>query len=91
MSVRKVFATMAVAATVAGAGLMTAPLAQAAPQGASAKSAVGTTSWSSRGDYATPGECAHAGGWFVMWGGASYYECPFNATTQRYELRIWRP
>ncbi|MCM2388194.1 hypothetical protein [Streptomyces albipurpureus] len=87
MSVRKVFATVTVAAAMAGAGLMTAPTAQAAPQAASV---VGPTNWSPRGDYATPAECDHAGRWFVSWGGASIYECAFNATTQRYHLRIWR-
>ncbi|MFE3021013.1 hypothetical protein [Streptomyces sp. NPDC059256] len=91
MSVRKVFATMAVAAALAGAGLMAAPMAQAAPQTASATSAIGPTSWSARGDYATLGECGYAGLWFTTWGGASLYTCDFNATTQRYDLSIWRP
>ncbi|MFF3557875.1 hypothetical protein ACWD4V_32590 [Streptomyces tsukubensis] len=91
MSVRKVFAGIAVAAAVAGAGLMTAPTAQAAPQGAVAESAVGTKSWQPRGDYATWGQCAQAAQWWLMWGGASYFDCSLNPVTQRYDLLIWRP
>ncbi|MFJ8233644.1 hypothetical protein ACIQ9E_27365 [Streptomyces sp. NPDC094448] len=91
MSIRKVFAGIAVAAAVAGAGLMTAPTAQAAPQGAVAESAVGTKSWQPRGEYLSYGECAWAGQWFVMWSGASYFTCSLNATTQLYDLHIWRP
>ncbi|MFD4832087.1 hypothetical protein ACFWPV_19875 [Streptomyces uncialis] len=91
MSVRKVFASVAVVAAVAGAGLMTASTAQAAPPTAAAQSAVGPANWVPRGDYASLGECSHAGNWFVMWAGASYYNCSLNAATQRYDLAIWRP
>ncbi|QDY75502.1 hypothetical protein [Streptomyces qinzhouensis] len=91
MSVRKVFAGMAVAAAVAGAGLMTAPVAQAAPQGVSAESSVGAKNWHHRGDYATWGECAQAAQWWLMWGGASYFDCSLNPTTLRYDLLVWRP
>ncbi|MCX4658590.1 hypothetical protein [Streptomyces uncialis] len=91
MSVRKVFASVAIVAAVAGAGLMTASTAQAAPQTAAAQSAVGPTSWVPRGDYASRGECNIAGDWFVRWGGASHYTCSLNAATQRYDLAIWRP
>ncbi|MYY13977.1 hypothetical protein GT204_35195 [Streptomyces sp. SID4919] len=90
MSVRKVFASVAVVAAVAGAGLMTASTAQAAPPTAAAQS-VGPANWVPRGDYASRGECNIVGDWFVRWGGASNYTCSLNAATQRFDLAIWRP
>ncbi|MFE3093892.1 hypothetical protein ACFXG1_08680 [Streptomyces sp. NPDC059248] len=94
MSIRKMFATVAAVAAVAGAGLMAAPTAQAAESGASASasaSAVQPTRWVPWGSYANVGQCWHAGNWAVMNAGASYFTCSYNATTTLYDLHIWRP
>ncbi|MEU3601727.1 hypothetical protein ABZ714_23855 [Streptomyces sp. NPDC006798] len=90
MSIRKMFATAAVVAAVAGAGLMTAPTAQAADTGTTTSS-VQPTRWTPWGSYSNLGQCHWAGNWAVMNAGASYFNCAHNAQTNLYDLFIWRP
>ncbi|MEU5164643.1 hypothetical protein AB0G74_34175 [Streptomyces sp. NPDC020875] len=91
MSIRKMFAAAAVVAAVAGAGLMTAPTAQAADTGTTTSSVVQPTRWTPWGSYANLGQCHWAGNWAVMNAGASYFDCAYNAQTNLYDLFIWRP
>ncbi|MEU5976945.1 hypothetical protein [Streptomyces sp. NPDC047315] len=94
MSLRKMFATAAVAAALTGAGLMAAPAAQAAPATGTASAApasdVQPLRWVSWGSYSSLGACAYAGQWAVMNAGASYFDCAPNAFGG-YDLSIWRP
>ncbi|MFE7131054.1 hypothetical protein ACFVIM_09365 [Streptomyces sp. NPDC057638] len=91
MSLRTMFATAGVVATLAGAGLAAAPAAQAAPTDAPAlATAAGPTGWVDWGTYPDLTNCRNVGDWMVRNGGASNYLCS-PLPSGGYLLSINRP